>query len=124
MTEEANIGATGARDQVLEAAGHCELDSMIRDWPIIASMAWEGFLGGGRGHVAIVVEDDGVIFGFRSGAPCPCHADAIAEYDPEAEVVVAVSIGESVDVYRFRAEPRPAEVWAMTPGSFYGAMAH
>jgi len=121
VTAEAQNDVPGALGGAAEATSHGHLDPMIREWPIIASIAWEGFMASGRGHVVVEVDGDEVGYRYQAGAPCSCHAVAVEEYDPEAEVVVAVSIGESLDVYRLGAVPSPFVVWATTPGSAYGA---
>ncbi len=122
--ENDNEEMVAVMESVPEATACGHLDPMLRDWPVIASIAWEGFLASGRGHVLVRVEKSEVLFRYCAGVPCACHGEAVAEYDPEGEVVVAISVEDSVDVYRLASLPSPAAVWAVTSGSEYGATGH
>jgi len=73
-----------------ESARDPFLDLLLAHWPRIAAEGWDGFRRVGRGTVTV---RDGSVppeLAYRAGAPCTCHADAVTEYDPHAQVVLAV----------------------------------
>jgi hypothetical protein len=105
---------------ISESVGHNDLDPMLFDWPRIASTGWQGFLTHGRGMVVVVITTEDVGFTYISGAPCACHEELLATYDPLIEVLVAVRRGTALAVYRLAAQPTPPETWASTPGTVHG----
>jgi hypothetical protein len=86
----------------------------MRAWPLIAAAAWEAYRETGRGAVMLDAEGR---FGYQPGSPCPCHHEAVAAYDPEREVVVALCDGELVrDVIVVAGWPAPPDAARLTPG--------
>lgn len=118
MENASDTGAPQASPSV--AVGDPFYDPLLFDWTVIAAVAWEGYLTQGEGHVAIVVADE-VMFLYRPGAPCECHGDAVREYDPEAQVVVAVYMDETSRVECLTGWPPPPRAWATVGAEAVGA---
>jgi hypothetical protein len=73
-----------------ESARDAFLDLLLDHWPRIAAEGWDGFRRVGRGTVTVRDGSLPPALAYRAGAPCGCHADAVTEYDPHAQVVVAI----------------------------------
>jgi hypothetical protein len=101
------------------------LDLLLEYWPRIAATAWEGWLVHGRGTVTIENGSIPPALAYRSGSPCPCHAEQVAAYDPEREVVVAVidTGGQVPWIYTLSGEPPPADT-ELLPAASSGATVH
>lgn len=64
-------------------------DLIMHNWLGIAAVAWEGFSTRGRGMVVLTEGDGKATLAYQPGPPCPCHAEMVAGYDPERQVVIA-----------------------------------
>jgi hypothetical protein len=80
----------GPNAGVPEARRDAFLDMLLEHWPRIAALGWLGYERSGRGTVTVCDGSFPPELAYRPGAPCRCHADAVASYDPSAEVVLAV----------------------------------
>lgn len=98
---------------------------ILKDWNVIAPIAWEGFLCAGPGTVRIRVGNGECDFVYRLGAVSDRHAADVRTYNPKREVLVAVRHGfRHYSVYRISAQPSPPAIWAVTTGHLHGATAH
>ena len=86
---EQPVEAHGERDSpdIPAGADHAPGDLLLEHWPRLAATAWEGFLLGGPGSVAITFDAHDPDFVYRPGSPCECHPIGRDSYDPRTQII-------------------------------------
>ena len=121
MSDDATIETAAVR--TTEGTSDPMIDVFLAHWPQIAATAWEGFTARGRGVVTSVHGSVPPALAYRPGAPCVCHEEAVAGYDPEREVVMAVvdDDGDVTWIARLGGWPTPVEAGASATAALLGA---
>lgn len=99
-----------------------DLEFIMRDWPVIAAVAWQGYREQGRGTVML---DEDRCVQYVAGSPCPRHQQLVDHYVPEEQVVVALHRGETIEsVHVVAGWPAPPDAYRMTPAERLQLTAH
>jgi hypothetical protein len=127
MTESNTASTeTGSPDEVTtEGTPHLELDGILKNWILVGSLAWEGFVTQGLGHVLIAVDEDGVHPSYVAGSPCACCPIKADTYDPETQAVVVIRWGEEQRApFIVSGVPTPPETLARADADIMGGTVH
>lgn len=112
--------AQGVREEAeqMKNVGAAREMARVRDqWPLVASVAWSGYVDEGRG--AVIVEEEALADGLRYIAG-PVWEDAasnvlIENYNPRREVVLMIVDGGEGTLHRLEALPCPPAAAVTNP---------
>jgi hypothetical protein len=117
---------TSERGRPVPEDAALELDGELvnEGWPVIAAVAWQGYLTEGRGVVMIDYERRAA---YCRGALGECDRYLVDTYDPELEVVVAVVDCDEMctrSIHLIAGWPAPPDAFRITPAERSRLTAH